>query len=348
MHTINIPTMALLIKHVGVNLRHALMFWGKPGVGKSEGIRAAAEDLGGHLIDIRLSQYDSVDLRGIPSPDSASGLTVWYAPATLPFKGNARFAHLKDALIFLFLDEVNSATPAVSAVAYQLINEYRVGEHELMDNVVVLAAGNREGDRGVTNRMPTPLSNRFTHAEIVEDVDAYCEWHQNQGLPPVGVAFLQFRKPLLCTFDPSRTDKAFATPRSWSKAFAYHASDMPESLKRVAMAGAVGEGPATEFMAFLDVWHKMIPISQIIANPKGAALPEELAMAYAMSVAISGSMTPETITPLCIYLDRLAQQPQTGPEFVVLAWTMATKRDKTLYTTKEFLDFSKKYRVVFS
>lgn len=347
MHTINIPTMHQMISHIAVGLRHPLMFWGKPGVGKSDGVRAAAEAHNAHLIDVRLSQYDSVDLRGIPAPDSATNLTVWYAPSTLPFKGNPRFAHLAEQLIFLFLDEVNSAPLAVAAVAYQLINDRRVGEHTLMDNVIVIAAGNREGDRGVTNRMPTPLANRFTHAEIVEDVDAYCVWHQDQGLPAVGVAFLQFRKNLLCTFDPTRTDKAFATPRSWAKAFKYFDTSMPEAVRRVAMAGAVGDGPVTEFFAFVDIWQKMIPVQQIIDDPTGAPLSDEVGMNYAVTIAVSGAMSPKTVKPLTTYLARLVGHPQAGPEFAILAWQMATKRDKTLYATPEFLTFAKQYRVVF-
>ena len=49
--------------------------------------------------------------------------------------------------------------------------------------------------------MPTPLANRFTHAEVGIDPDAWCFWAQEAGLPAVGVAFIQFRKALLSTFD---------------------------------------------------------------------------------------------------------------------------------------------------
>ena len=190
MHTLTIPGMKQFITHVALGQQEPVMFWGPPGVGKSEGVRQCCEEAGGHLVDIRLSQYDSVDLRGIPSPEA--GFTIWNAPSTLPFKGNPGFPD--DRPIFLFLDEINSAAPAVAAVAYQLINDRAVGEHELMDNVVVIAAGNRDGDKGVTNRMPAPLANRFTHAEIDVDTDAWCYWAQNKGLSPMGLAFIQFRK----------------------------------------------------------------------------------------------------------------------------------------------------------
>lgn len=340
MQVISIPDLKDMITHVGVRQREPIMAWGKPGVGKSDAVRQAAIAHGATLVDIRLSQYDSVDLRGIPVPHA--GMTVWHAPITLPFKGNSAFIE-DETPIFLFLDEINSAAPSVAAVAYQLINDRAVGEHKLMDNVVVVAAGNREQDRGVTNRMPTPLANRFTHVEIDVDVDAWCYWAQEAGLHPAGIAFMQFRKPLLCTFDPSKPDKSFATPRSWKKALTYYADNqMPDHTKQAAMAGAIGEGPAAEFWGFVDVWGKMPRMEDIEAKPDKVPVPDEAAMRYAVAVAISGTMTPKNIPPFHTYLQRM------DPEFAVLAWQLALRRDATVSGTKEFIEFSKKYRSIFA
>jgi hypothetical protein len=337
MHTLSIKDAKQLIEHVAVEQREPVMIWGQPGVGKSEMMAQIANDHNAPLVDIRLSQYDSVDLRGLP--DRQDGMTVWYPPSTLPFKTNPNFSD--EGLIFLFLDEINSAQLSVAAVAYQLVNDKRLGEHELRDNVVIVAAGNREGDKGVTNRMPTPLANRFTHIEIGVDVDAWCEWAQGAGLPAVAIAFYQFRKPLLSTFDPSKPDKAFSTPRTAAKAWRYFASDMPQHVKQAAMAGAIGNGPSAEAWGFIDVWQKIIPVSQIEKDPMGVEVPVDGAMRYAMSVSVSGSMTTKNVSALNMYLNRMP------PEFNILAWQLATKRDETLFTTKEFIDFSKKYRAVF-
>jgi hypothetical protein len=342
MQVISIPDFKDVINHVAVRHHEPIMAWGKPGVGKSAAVRQAATDHDAALVDIRLSQYDSVDLRGIPVPHA--GMTVWHAPITLPFKGNAQFEALDTKKpIFLFLDEINAAAPSVAAVAYQLINDRAVGEHELLDNVVVIAAGNREQDRGVTNRMPTPLANRFTHYEIDIDVDAWTFWAQQEGLPAEGLAFMQFRKPLLSTFDPAKPDKAFATPRTWEKALTYYADpQMPEHIKQASMAGAVGEGPSAEFWGFVDVWGKMPKMSDIEANPNKVPVPEEAAMRYAVSVAISGTMNIKNIPPFATYLQRM------DPEFGVLSWQLALKRDPTVCGSKEFIDFSKKYRSIFA
>ncbi len=343
MHSINIPTMTSMISHIAVGMCEPCMFWGQPGAGKTEGIMAAVEQHDGILVDVRLGQYDSVDLRGIPVPDEARGQTVWYAPITLPFKGNPVYdnAEMGGRLIFLFLDEIAQCQPSVFGVAMQLVNERRIGEHELLDNVRIVAAGNRDGDRAATNRMPTTVANRFTHAEIVTDVDAWCHWATKKGLPSVGVAFMQFRKNLLSTFDPAKPDKAFATPRTWEKALRYFAKDsIPTDIKQAAMTGAVGEGPANEFWGFVDIWHKMIPMSKIEADPEGCELPKEAAMRYAVSVAVSGTMTKKNTKPFNTYLMRM------DPEFSILAWQLAISRDIELTGTNEFVTFSKKYREV--
>lgn len=344
MYTVSIETMKDMIKHVSLRLNEPLMIWGKMGAGKSEGAHQAATEENALICDIRLSQYDSVDMRGLPDRAAIEGttkaMTVWDLPSTIPFVGNPLFP--TDQTIMLFLDEINSASPAVAAVAYQLINDRRVGEHVLLPNVRIVAAGNRDIDKGVTNKQPAPLSNRFTHVEADCDVTEVCLHLQSKGVPAVGVAFLQFRKPLLHTFDPTKPDKAFASPRTWEKAFKYLAdSQMPLAVRDASIAGAVGSGNAAEFMAFTEVWQNLTPIKQIIADPKGVEIPTEASLRYAMAVNVSGNMKLENIEALHTYIDRF------DPEFVMLAWKLATSRDAQLYTSPAFLTMSKKYGAVY-
>lgn len=341
MFAINIPEAKQLIIDVAYKHRNPVCIWGKPGVGKSDMCRQVAEDIGAHLVDIRLSQYDSVDLRGVPTVDGRT--TVWNMPETLPFKGNPKFEQYEDMPIFLFLDEIGSAAPAVQAPAYQLTLDRCVGEHELMDNVFIVAASNRESDRGVSHRMATPLANRFVHGELIECVETSTIYAQTQGWPAVWAAFINFRKPLLSTFDPSKPDKAFATPRSWAKAMAYYCdANMSLRTKQIAMAGAVGEGPASEFWGFVDVWQEVKSyMPSILKDPKGCELPPKGSMEYAVCVSVSGSMNLKTTAAYHSFLVRL------DPEYVILAWQLAINRDKALITTPEFIDFSKRYKAVF-
>ena len=131
MHIVSIPAAMKVVEVVALRFKRAVMIWSSPGLGKSEGVADLAAKHGATIenskfIDIRLSQYDSVDLRGIPSV--TDGLTTWNVPSTLPFKTNPKFNKMV-GYMFLFLDELNSATPSTLAVCYQLINDRSVGEH---------------------------------------------------------------------------------------------------------------------------------------------------------------------------------------------------------------------------
>ena len=63
-------------------LHTPVMLWGPPGVGKSELVRGVASRAGVGLIDLRLSQLEPTDLRGIPFRDGAR--VEWSVPSTLP------------------------------------------------------------------------------------------------------------------------------------------------------------------------------------------------------------------------------------------------------------------------
>lgn len=297
----------------------------------------------GTMVDIRVSQYESIDFRGIP--DIKAGATVWNMPATLPFKGNPRF-ELADPTkpIYLFLDEINQGDPSVMSVCYQLINDRRIGEHELLDNVVIVAAGNRAQDRGVTNKFPAPLANRMTHAELVADIKSWSAWAAKAGVSPTVIGFLNFRSELLTTFDPDKPAIAFATPRTWSfVAEDFANTELPDDVRLASMSGSVGEGPAAELMGFADIMKTLVPIEQIIKDPAGTAVPEELSLQWAMATHVAGNLDKTNATPLHDYLKRME------PEMTVMAWTLAVNRDEELFETDAYLfGYAPQFRGLFS
>lgn len=344
MQVVSIPTMKGMISHLGVRKHRPLMFHGPAGVGKSEAVAQCCAEHEGILVDIRVSQYESIDFRGIP--DIQAGATVWNMPATMPFKGSPKFALADPSKpIFLFLDELNQGDPSVLSVCYQLINDRRIGEHELMDNVVIIAAGNRDQDRGTTNRFPAPLANRMTHAEIAADIKSWSDWASKSGKVPVElIGFLNFRDGLLHTFDPAKPVKAFATPRTWS----FVAEDMQDTtmsddVRIAAMSGSVGEGPATELQGFLEIMANIVPIEKIIADPKGVHVESRLDLQWAMATHVAGHMSKENATPLHTFLERLE------PEMVVMAWTLAINRDEDITDSNAFLNgYAPRYRSLFA
>jgi MoxR-like ATPase len=256
------------------------MLWGPPGVGKSQMVAQVAIKHGAPVIDIRLSQMEPSDLRGIPF--RVEDRVEWAVPAMLP---NAE-RHGKQGI--LFLDEINSAPPAVSAAAYQLILDRRLGDYRVPDHWAIFAAGNRQGDRGVTYAMPAPLANRFSHFEVETHLDDWVAWAYASGIDERVIAFLRFRPELLFDFDPAHNPMAFPSPRSWE--FAHRGlrkfEDHPHLLQG-ALQACVGPAAGIELHAFVNSLDQMPDLDAIIAGEE-VPVPREIDLQYAVAAALVG------------------------------------------------------------
>ncbi len=257
-----------------------VMLWGPPGVGKSQMIAQIADRHNAPLIDIRLSQMEPSDLRGIPFKNGET--VVWAIPAMLPNKER----HGEEGI--LFLDEITSAPPSVSAAAYQLILDRKLGEYEVPDGWAIIAAGNRQGDRGVTYSMPAPLANRFSHYEVDVNLDDWVAWAYANQIDERIIAFLRFRQDLLFDFDPSQNPVAFPSPRSWEYAHrALQKFDENHDLLTGALQACVGNAAGIELRAFIDSLDQMPDLDAIVKGEDIPA-PKEIDLQYAVASALVG------------------------------------------------------------
>ena len=265
-------------------VKRPLFIWGPPGIGKSEVVADVTKELGGHMIDLRMAQMEPTDIRGIPYFNKDLNKMDWAAPVDLP---DAELAS-KYPIVVLFLDEMNSASPAVQAAGYQLILNRRVGKYVLPDNVVIVAAGNRDSDKGVTYRMPMPLANRFLHLEMRADFTSWQTWAVNKGIHKDVVGYLSFAKQDLNEFDSKSSSRAFATPRSWcfvSDLLTDDDDTDPDTILNL-ISGAVGDGLAIKFAAHRRFSGKMPnPIDILSGKVKDLAVKEISAM-YALTIAM--------------------------------------------------------------
>jgi len=255
-----------------------VMMWGPPGVGKSQMVSEVAAKHQVPVIDIRLSQMEPSDLRGIPF--RVGEHVDWAIPSILP---DAK-RHGEKGI--LFLDEITSAPPSVSAAAYQLILDRRLGAYEVPPGWAIFAAGNRQGDRGVTYAMPAPLANRFSHFEVEANLDDWSQWAYENHIDERLIGFLRFRPELLFDFDPARNPTAFPTPRSWE--FAHRAlqkfGDLPDLLGP-ALAACVGQAAGIEFSAYLANLSRMPDLDAIVEG-REAAVPRDTDLQYAVAAAL--------------------------------------------------------------
>jgi len=289
------------------SVKQPVFLWGGPGIGKSAVVAQLAKQLNLPLLDVRAILLDPVDLRGLPY--LSEGRSKWATPDFLP----------KDGAGILFLDELNAAPAMVQASCYQLVLDRKLGEYTLPDGWTIVAAGNRESDRGVVTRMPTPLRNRFIHLDFEIDMQEWCEWAIGAGIRPEVIAFLRFRPGTLSIFD--REQNAFPSPRSWEFVSRILNTNAPPALEYELIAGAIGAGAATEFAAFLKTFRELPNIDAILLNPLAEPVPSEPAAQYAVASALAHRASDTNFNQIYDYLRRMPA------EFSVLCVSDACRRN---------------------
>jgi hypothetical protein len=314
-----------------------VMLWGPPGVGKSQLVAQAAARHGVNVIDIRLSQMEPSDLRGIPFRQG--DWVEWAVPSLLPD------AQRHGAQGFLFLDEINAAPPSVSAAAYQLILDRRLGLYQVPPGWIIVAAGNRQGDRGVTYTMPAPLANRFSHYDVDVHLDDWVAWAYRQHIDERIIGFLRFRPELLFDFDPAHNPVAFPSPRSWE--FAHRALakfyDRPDLLPG-ALQACVGPAAGIELKAFIDNLDNMPDLDAILRGEE-VSVPQEIDLQYALASALvgrairaAGSAQAQTVYGHILDFAQRFRQREMG---VMLVSDMHRAIGDDLFKTPQFTPWAK-------
>ena len=258
------PVLALLVE-----ARQPSILWGPPGSAKSMIAQQVAAAASRRYVDVRALLLDPVDLRGIPWRDGADR-TRWAPPAFLPPSDDP-------GRWLINLEELPSAVPMVQAALYQLVLDRKVGEYELPEGASLIACGNRETDRGVVHRMPTPLASRFVHLEIRVDAEDWLAWGAANGISAEVLFFITYEPDLLHQFDPTSKERAFPCPRTWEFAsnIVKHRNGLDPAAERALFRGTVGEAAAVEFAAFLKVWRELPHPRAIVNDPENADIPDE-------------------------------------------------------------------------
>jgi hypothetical protein len=294
---------------------------GASGIGKSEAIKQASATLGKRLdnwagvIDLRLAQCDVTDIRGVPSV--VDGRTVWNIPEFFPKPGTSGI---------FFLDEITSAPQSLQAVAYQLA----LDRLHMPDGWMVVAAGNRQSDRGVTFAMAAPLVARMCMIDVDAELDGFLQHAATNNLRPEIMAFLSERPDMLHNFDNKFAGEPFPNPRSWFRA-SLHMDMAVNPAERVELlSGDVGKEAAALLEAFLRVWETMPKLEDIYTDPDSVEVPEKLDVKHCLVMGIAATVTEKNFDQAYKFLSRLPQEMQT------LCVKLAHKRNPAISRTQGY------------
>lgn len=233
------------------------------------------------LFDIRLSQNDNTDLKGLPKFDSSESVE-WAIPKWINY-----LTH-KDADGIVFLDELNLAPPMVQASAYQLLHDRCVGESSLSPNISFISAGNRASDKAHIFDMPNPLKDRMSEVELDFESGKWFDWAYQAGLDTRVITYLTHKTSSLYKVNKGNLNKDAkpVTPRGWERVSRLIKDKRYNRNMRLLVGSTIGSGMSAEFMAYLKI-HKQLDIDKILNNPDEVLNIKEQDVRYSLVGALA-------------------------------------------------------------
>ncbi len=308
-----------------------VLITGAPGVGKSDIVAQAAQDAGAELLISHPAVADPTDAKGLPWPVQGAQEATF-----LPFGELARACKATNPTVWL-LDDLGQAPPAVQASYMQLLLARRVNGHVLPDCVTFVAATNRRTDRAGVSGILEPVKSRFASiVELEPNLDDWCQWAYPHGISPTLIAFIRYKPDMLCNFQATADLSNSPVPRTWAHVAKLESLALPAAVESIAFAGAVGEGAATEYLAFRQMAKSLVNLDAILLDPMHAPIPKKPDQLYATCIGLAHRANHTNLQRIIDYANRMVTEANKG-EFAVLMMRDAQRRDFTLTATDEFV-----------
>jgi len=251
-----------------------IFFWGRPGVAKTQMIQEFAKSLNIHCEHLTPGERGEGAFGVTPVPSEDMSVMTYPAP-----EWTRNLLQDGEEVGIVFVDEANTAPPALQPALLGMIQERRIGGHQCGPRVRLFGAGNpTEMSAGGWEFAP-PVNNRFGHVEWSNPtLDSWVDWLEgtNQVLKTTDLrsheqhvmdnwktfyqeacrdvsAFLRSRPSLLFN---QTDDRAWCSPRTWDMGISILASSRLHNLdvdhQRLLLGAFVGKGAAGEFGVWLE------------------------------------------------------------------------------------------------
>lgn len=263
--------------------------WGHRGLGKSSLHDQVARSHNWGFINMRCSQMEASDLRGLP--DKENGMTVYRHPSDLPhghpedqecpacyldnhpekkkdgvprelffIDGDEKRPLPEGAYCkgILFLDELNRAEDDVLQAGFELVLDYKVGLYRVPKGWSVHCAGNYMDGYMVNNFSDPAFLDRFCHLNLTHSDEYFKGWTEYMSRYGGSSKIMQF-----VGFNPEhligkvKGDMGFSvqpSPRSWE--FVARVEDTcrektySTAVKRSVISGIIGSALALQYEVF--------------------------------------------------------------------------------------------------
>lgn len=307
------------------------MVYGIPGCGKSALYKKLADHYNLQLIDVRLSNHESVDLTGYPVYEN--GVAKFVPFLELFPTEDTPIPEGYDGWLIL-LDEFNHASPEVLHSAHKVVLDRQVGAKNLHSNALVVAAGNREDDRDGVTPIGSAMNSRLSHYTMKVDFN---EWLDDVAIPNNYdtriIAYLSAYPEKLVDYDPVHNKKIYCVPRTWERLN----NILPETITEIDNAifgGVITPTVAYDFILFTEVFKELPTVDEIIKNHEAVVIPEDNLTKYAAVTNLASKTTEDNIIHIVEYIK------QYPLPFVVLYGRMLRGQQPQLSSQPAYTDLT--------
>ena len=309
----------------------SVLITGEPGVGKTQIPQQIASELG---CDFLLSHP------AVEDPTVPAGLPMAHPGDTearfLPFGILAQAKRATKRTVWMW-DDFGQSSTAVQAGYMQLLESGQCGEHKLPNCITIIAATNGRAHRAGVSGILEPVKSRFfTIVNLIPDLDDWCNWAYGEGIEPVRIAFMRSRPELLSAFEPTADLTNSPSPRTHYKADRIEKLHLPADVEAIALAGAVGAGCATEYIAYRRLYKSLVNIDAILMDPSRAKIPTNPSELYGVAVGLAYRASENNFDRIAVYANRMITEANRG-EFAVLLVRDAQRRDPKIQFTDAFV-----------
>lgn len=331
------------------NKKVAMFVYGRFGIGKSDSVQAVAKDVASKkgrtfvnwskcseeeklqiesnpagyfvLMDIRLSEYDSSDIKGLPMFQTGNKAIEFKVPRWALLMTN------KDSDGILFFDEINLAPPLVMSSCYKIIYDRVINDMPIAQEWGIFGAGNLDEDRAYTNSMAPPLKDRASEVELVgASAEKWTDWAMNHGIEPRIIGFINFKNQALYRVDFNDKQK-FTTYRGWERVSKLINGVNDYTTMELLSSSAIGEGTAKEFVSFCKISQE-IDLPGILANPEKLRGITELSVKWFISTTIAENYASKKLKFDKVMDVSKVLDDMDNVELVAYLWKMCSGLDK--------------------
>lgn len=319
------PSTAKTILSFMIEAGEPVMLVGRPGIGKSDIVAQACEETGFDLIITHPVVSDPVDYKGMPA-------IVDGEAEFLPFADLKQLIDT-DKPTAVLIDDLGQSAPTVQAAVMQLVLARQINGHKISDKIVFIAATNRREDKAGVSGLIEPLKSRFsTILHIKVSANEWVAWAAEQGLPSVLIAFTYWKGDAIWEkWQPTPDIVNQPIPRSMAAAGRIlNIEGIPEAERKIAIAGAIGLGMATELNGFIDLHDKLPNVDELLKDPQKAINskkipgPQDASVRYALTGAICDRINKKTAKAALEICHSM------GNEYVILLGMMSRGRGTSI------------------